>query len=108
MFVVIKNMIIVLLTSIVNASNYTKCVSLNNQKFEIQATPINLHLNEYSQELNYYPFTVRLDKCVGSCNTLYDLSLCSRYMFQVCVPNKKEDLNIHIFNMITGKNDQNF
>ena len=34
---------------------------------------INLHLNEYSQGLLYYPFAVDLDKCVASCNTLNDL-----------------------------------
>ena len=92
-------MFIVLLASIVNASNHTKCVSLSNQKCEIQATLINLHPNEYSQELHYYPFTVKSDKCVGSCNTLNDLSN------RLCVPNKTEDLNIHIFKIITGKNE---
>ena len=44
-------MVIVLLTSIVNASNYTKCVSLSNQKCKIRPTLINLHPNEYSQDL---------------------------------------------------------
>ena len=40
----------------------------------------------------------KLDKCVGSCNALNDLS------DKVCVPNKTEDLNLSVFNMITGKN----
>ena len=44
--------------------------------------------NEYRQELDYYLFVVKLDRCVGSCNTLNDLSN------KVCVPNKTEDLNI--------------
>ena len=92
-------MFIVLLSSIVNASNHTKCVSLSNQKCEIQPTFINLHPNEYSQEFHYYPFTVKLDKCVGSCNTLNDLSN------KVCVPNKTEYLNLNMFNMITGINE---
>ena len=34
--------------------------------YEIQPTLINLHPNEYTQELHYYPFTVKLDRCVGS------------------------------------------
>ena len=34
-----------------------------------------------------------------SCNTLDDLSN------RVCVPNEIEDLNIHVFNMTTGKNE---
>ena len=39
---------------IVNASNHTKCVSLSNQNCMAQSTLINLHPNEYSQELHYY------------------------------------------------------
>ena len=39
----------------------------------IQPTLINLHLNEYSAEFNYYPFAVELDRCVGNGNTLNDL-----------------------------------
>ena len=57
MFRILKKMLMVLLTSIVNASNHTKCVSLNNQKCEMQLTLINLHLNEYSQKLHYYPLS---------------------------------------------------
>ena len=72
-----------LLINIVNASNHTKCVSLSNQKCEIQPTFIILHPNEYSQEFYCYPFTVKLDRHVGSCNTLNELS------YKVCVPNKK-------------------
>ena len=70
-------------------------MSLSNRKCKTQPTLINLHPNKYSQELHYYLFVVNLDSCVGSCNTLIDLSN------KVCVPNKKEDLNIHVFNMIT-------
>ena len=45
MFGIIKKMFIVLLTSIVNASSHTKCVSLSNQKCETQSTLTNLHPN---------------------------------------------------------------
>ena len=38
-------MFIVLLTSLATASNHTKCVSLSNQKCEIQPTFINLYPN---------------------------------------------------------------
>ena len=95
MFILIKKMFIRLLTGLVNASNQTKCVSLSNQKCEIQRTLIKLHPNEYSQELHQYPFAVKLDRCFGSCNTLNDLSN------KVCVPNKTKDLNLSIFNIIT-------
>ena len=79
---IIKEMFIVLLTSIVNASNHTKCVLLSNKKCEIQPTLINLHPNEYSREFHYYPFAIKLDRYAGNCNTINDLSN------KVCVPNK--------------------
>ena len=43
---------------------------------------------------------VKLDRCVGSCNTLNDLSN------KVCARNKTDNL-IHVFSMITGKNESN-
>ena len=52
-----------------------------------------------SIELHYYPFAVNLDRWVGSCNTLNDLSN------KVCVPTKTEDLNLSVFNKITGINE---
>ena len=87
-------MFIGLLTSLVNASNHTKCMLLSNQKCMIYDFN-NLHPNKYSQELHYYSFAVKLNKCFRSCNTLNDLSN------KVSVPNKTEYLNIHVFNMIT-------
>ena len=51
-------MFIGLLTSIINVSNHVKCVSLNNQQCIIQRVLINLHPNEYSQGLRYYPLAV--------------------------------------------------
>ena len=38
-------------------------------------------------------------RCVGSCNTLNDLSN------KVCVLSKTKDLNLSVFNMITGINE---
>ena len=63
-----------LLTRIVNGSNHTKCVSLKNQQCITRPTLINLHPNEVIQGLHYYPFTVNLDRCIRSCNTLDDTS----------------------------------
>ena len=65
----------------------------------IPPTLINLHPNEYSQELHYHPFTVELDSCVESCNTLNEI------FNKVCVPNKTEDLNLSVFSMTTGINE---
>ena len=74
-------------------------MSLSNQKCMIQLTLVNLHHNEYSQEFHYYPCAVKLDRCIGCCNTLNDLSN------KACVPNKAEDLNLSVFNVIIGINE---
>ena len=97
-FGLIKTMFIRLLNSKASISNQAKCVSLNIQKCMTQTTLINLHLNEYNQELHYYPFAVNLDRCAGSCNTLNEVSN------KVSVPSEKEDLNLHVSVKITGIN----
>ena len=93
----IKKIFIGLFISIANASIHKKCVSLSNQKYMIQSTLANLYSdNEYSQEFHYYPFALKLDRFVGSYNTLNNLSN------KICVPNKTGDLNLSVFNIITG------
>ena len=57
------------------------------------------HPNKYSPEFPFYPFAVKLVKCVGSCNTLNDL------FNKVCVSNKTNHLNLSVFNMITEINE---
>ena len=42
---------------------------------------------------------LKLDRCAGSCITLNDLSN------KVCIPNKTEDLNLSVFNMIIAINE---
>ena len=63
-----------------------------------QRNLINLHPNEYCQEFHYYPFVVKWDRCVGSCNTLNDISN------KLCLTNKTEDLNLSVFDKVTGIN----
>ena len=70
-----------------------------HSSYKMRQPIINLHPNEYTQWLHYYPFVVNLDRCVRSCNTLNDLSN------KVCVLNKTEDLNLSVFDMITGTNE---
>ena len=92
MFGSIKKIFIPLLTGIVSDSDHKKCVLLSNHK-------CNLQPNDYSHQFHYYPFSVKLDRWVGSCNTLNDLSN------KVCVRNKAEDLNLSMLNLIIGINE---
>ena len=88
MFRVIKQVFIALLgfsgslASIANVSNFTRCMSLNNQPCMTRPTLIDLNPDECIQELRYYPFMVNLDRCNVSYN-IYDVP---------CVSNKREIL----------------
>ena len=42
---------------------------------------------------------VKIDRFIGSCNTFNDL------FNKLCVPNKTEDLNLSVFNMIKWTNE---
>ena len=96
-FVLIKKLVMGLLISIVNGSNYAKSVLLSNQKCMAQPAFINLCPNVCSQIFHYYPFAVKSDRCIGSCNTLNDL------FNKVCVP--KKYLKLSSLNMITRINE---
>ena len=45
-------------------------------------------------ELNYYPFTISLNKCNVNCNTVDSLST------KICSLSETKDVNIKVFNMI--------
>ena len=51
-----------------NSKGFLKCVSLNNRP--CQPRPILVNIN--SNQPLYCPFTVSVNKCGGSCNTIID------------------------------------
>ena len=59
-----------------NSKGHIKCVSLDNLTYQTRPTLVNTNSNERL----YYPFTVNINKCGGSCNTIDDPYA------QVCVP----------------------
>ena len=63
-----------------------------------RVTLLNLNPDEYNQGLHYYQFIVNLDRFNGCFNTL------NNPFERICVPNKTEDVNLSIFNMITKIN----
>ena len=45
-----------------------KCVSINNQECKRRAKIININNNEPV----FYPFSIKVNKCSGSCNNIND------------------------------------
>ena len=64
-----------------------------------QPTLINLHPNCYIQGLSCYPFSVNLDRRIGSCSILNDTS------GRICVSNKTEYVPLSALNVITEINE---
>ena len=48
--------------------NSLECVSMNNQECKIRTEIINLNNNEPM----FYPYSIKINKCKGSCNTTND------------------------------------
>ena len=49
--------------------NSSECVSMNKQECKIRTEIINLNTNEPM----FYPYSIKINKCKGSCNTINDL-----------------------------------
>ena len=81
-----------------NLKGPVKRVSLNNHPCQVRPTLLNMN----SDETLFYPLTVSVKKCGGSCNPIDDLYT------RVCVPNKVKNTNVKIFNLISGVNETRF
>lgn len=68
---------------------------MKNQQCKIRSMLIALNLDE----LHYGSFIISINRCDGSCHTVEDPSSTAFF------PNKIEDVNLKIFNMITGTNE---
>ena len=60
---------------------------------------IDLKPDEYNQRVHCYSFMVNLQRCIQNFNTLDDLSS------RICVPNKIEDVNLCVLNMMAQINE---
>ena len=68
-----------LLSSLVCVANLAKFLFLKDEPCMVRPTLTNMNLGE----LNYYPFMISLNKCTGSCNSLFP---------KICVPKKTKDI----------------
>ena len=81
-----------------NSERPIKCVSLNKRSCKAIPTIVDIKSNETL----FYPLTVSVNKCGGSCNTIDDP--CAR----VCAPNKVKNMNVKVFNLMSRINETKF
>ena len=66
MFKFIKKVFVVVISFF--SCNTLECVSMNNLEYKIRAEIININ----SKEPLFYPYSVNINKCSGSCNNIND------------------------------------
>ena len=70
--------------------NSLECVSMNNQECKIRSKIINVNTNEPM----FYPYSITINKCKGSCNTINDPYA------KLCVPDTIKNINVKVFNIM--------
>ena len=75
--------------------NSLKCVSMNNQEFKIRPEIINLNTNKPL----FFAYSIKINKCKGSCNTINDPYA------KICVPDRVFNRNVKLFNLMSRTNE---
>ena len=75
--------------------NSLECVSMNNQECKIRTEIINLNTNEPM----FYPYSIKRNRCKGSCNTI------NNPYAKICVPDQTKNTNVFkntkVFNLMS-------
>ena len=77
----------VLSSSITGALN---CISINNQECKVRPEIVDVSSNNPI----FYPFSVKINRCSGNCNSINDPYA------KICVPDIVKNLNAKVFNLM--------
>ena len=75
--------------------NSLECVSMSNQ--ECKARPKTIDVN--SNEPVFYPYSIKVNKCSGSCNTVNEAYA------KLCVLDIVKNINVKLFNLMSRINE---
>ena len=70
--------------------NSLKFISLSNQERKIRPEVINVN----SDEPSFYPYSVKINKCSGSCSNI------NNPYAKICIPDVVKNINLKVFNLI--------
>ena len=84
-----------ILSNFTNTNSLLNCISMKNQECKIRPKIINVNSNEPV----FYPFTIRISKCSGSCNNINDPYA------KVSIPDVIKYLNVKVFNLMSRINE---
>ena len=75
--------------------NSLECISMNNQKCKARPKIINVNSNEPV----FYRYSIKVNKCSGSCSSTNDSYA------KLCVPDIIKDINVTVFNLMSRINE---
>ena len=98
MFVFIEKIFLTVLAFLSNLVSTTPliCISMNNQVCKVRPEIINVNSNEPV----FYPFSIKINKCSGSCININDPYA------RMCVPDVVKDLNVKVLNLMSRSNEK--
>ena len=79
----------------VSGVNSLKCVSMSNQECRTRPEIININSNKPL----FYPYSIKGNKCSGSCNNNNDL------YSKLCVPDVAKNTNVKVLNQMSRTNE---
>ena len=74
-----------------------KCMSMINQK--CKSRPKIIDVNANSGEPVFYPYSIKVNKCSGSCNNINDP------LVKLCVPDIVKNVNVRVSNLMSRVNE---
>ena len=75
--------------------NSLECVSMNSRECKIRSEIINVNTNEPV----FYLYSIKINKCKGSCNTINDPYA------KLCIPDIFKSINFKVINLISRTNE---
>ena len=75
-----------------------KCVSTNNPECKGRPEVININSNEPL----FYPYSILVSKCSGSCNNINDP------FTRLCVADVVKGINVKVFNLMSRTNETRY
>ena len=68
---------------------------MNNQERKIRPQVVNIN----SDNPVFYPYSIQINKCCGSCNNINDP------YSKLCLPNVVKNTNVKVFNLVSRTNE---
>ena len=78
--------------------NLLSCISMNNQECKKRPKFVNVNGNEPV----IFPFSIKTNKCSGSCNNT------NHPYAKICVPDVVKNLNVKVFNLMSRTNETRY